>query len=162
LESGGHLWSTYLGGSYIDYGYGIGADGAGHVLVTGMTNSPDWTSGGFDTSYNGYGGAFVAKLSGLGVPAIKIVATGVLVMAIESSRELELVSIGSRARVESAATVKVFVGLGVEVNDRGKVLVKFTWELENDNSQLKAAGGKKMTIPGGMVIWFYLGWIGGG
>ncbi len=62
--AGAHLWSTYLGGSSQDYGYGIAVDSAGNVLVTGLTFSSGWASGGFDTSHNGgtYD-AFVAKLS---------------------------------------------------------------------------------------------------
>ncbi|GAH84458.1 unnamed protein product, partial [marine sediment metagenome] len=58
----GHLWSTYLGGSAADYGWGIAADAAGGVYVTGQTNSVGWVSGGFDTSYNGNYDAFVAKI----------------------------------------------------------------------------------------------------
>ncbi|MCY2991620.1 MAG: FG-GAP-like repeat-containing protein [Planctomycetota bacterium] len=61
--SGGHLWSTYLGGTSFDSGEGIAVDSAGNILVTGMTRSASWTSGGFDTSYNGVQDAFVAKLS---------------------------------------------------------------------------------------------------
>ena len=61
--SGGHLWSTYLGGSNWDFGCGIAVDPSSSVLVTGYTYSSDWVSGGFDTSYNGGGDAFVAKLS---------------------------------------------------------------------------------------------------
>jgi predicted enzyme related to lactoylglutathione lyase len=64
--SGGHLWSTYLGGSDDDYGYGVAVDAAGNVLVTGQTWSDGWVSGGFDTSFNGPGSVFVAKITGLG------------------------------------------------------------------------------------------------
>jgi len=64
--SGGHLWSTYLGGGVGDYGFGIAVDGSGNVSVTGMTASPGWVSGGYDTSYNGGLDAFVARLSGSG------------------------------------------------------------------------------------------------
>jgi len=75
--SGGHLWSTYVGGSSYDYGSGIAVDGLGNVLVTGSTGSAGWTSGGFDTSYNGGGDAFVAKISGLATPTL---APGVTVI----------------------------------------------------------------------------------
>ena len=64
--TGGHLWSTYLGGSGSDKGNGIAADASGNVLVTGYTNSSGWTIGGFDTTYNGGSEAFVAKLSSTG------------------------------------------------------------------------------------------------
>jgi len=64
--SGGHLWSSYLGGSYDDYGGGIAADSAGNVLVTGDTRSAGWVSGGWDTSYCESRDVFVAKLSASG------------------------------------------------------------------------------------------------
>jgi len=64
---GGHLWSTYLGGSEDDFGYGVATDVAGNVFVTGVTDAAGWVSGGFDTSYNGgFLDAFVAKLSAAG------------------------------------------------------------------------------------------------
>ncbi len=63
---GGHLWSTYLGGSESEMGFGIAVDAVGNALVTGSTRSPGWVSGGFDTSHNGDGDAFVAKLSPTG------------------------------------------------------------------------------------------------
>ena len=65
-SSGEHLWSTYLGGSSDDRGYGIAVDCSGNVYVTGVTDSDGWTSGGFDTTHNGLTDAFVAKLSGSG------------------------------------------------------------------------------------------------
>ncbi|MCC7408050.1 MAG: SBBP repeat-containing protein [Phycisphaeraceae bacterium] len=47
--NGGHLWSTYLGGSKDDSGNGIAVDGLGNVLVTGATQSSGWVSGGYNT-----------------------------------------------------------------------------------------------------------------
>ena len=38
-SAGGHLWSTYLGGSDRDDGWGVAADAAGGVYVTGTTQS---------------------------------------------------------------------------------------------------------------------------
>ena len=65
--TGGHVWSTYLGGSSWDQGYGIAVDGAGNAIVAGLTRSSGWASGGFDTSHNGgLYDAFVAKLSPTG------------------------------------------------------------------------------------------------
>ena len=63
---GAHLWSTYLGSYSRDEGHAIATDGAGDVFVTGLTKSPGWVWGGFDTSRNGGLDAFVAKLSSEG------------------------------------------------------------------------------------------------
>ncbi|MHB1034950.1 MAG: DUF7948 domain-containing protein [Pirellulales bacterium] len=63
---GMHLWSTYLGGSGPDIGYGIVVDDVGDALVTGRTASFGWVSGGFDTSLGQYANGFVAKLSPMG------------------------------------------------------------------------------------------------
>jgi len=62
--SGEHLWSTYLGGSGDDRGFGVALDASGNVVVTGITQSSGWVSGGFDTSYNGgIYDAFVARVA---------------------------------------------------------------------------------------------------
>ncbi|MBI1338464.1 MAG: hypothetical protein GC164_16095 [Phycisphaera sp.] len=62
-------WSSYLGGSSEDNGSGIAVDSAGNIYFTGETWSTGWTSGGFDTSYNGSGDAFVAKVNANGTLA---------------------------------------------------------------------------------------------
>lgn len=61
-------YSTYLGGSSYNEGYGIAVDSAGDAYVTGLTYSQDFptTPGSFSTTYrgiNGNGEAFVAKLN---------------------------------------------------------------------------------------------------
>ena len=61
--TGAHLWSTYLGGSNTDSGYGIAVDASGNALVTGLTSSSGWIAVGYDATHNGSGDAFVAKLS---------------------------------------------------------------------------------------------------
>jgi hypothetical protein len=64
----GLAYTTFLGGSDLDAGYGIAVDGVGSAYVTGFTWSPNFptTPGAFDTSYNGGFDAFVAKLNGTG------------------------------------------------------------------------------------------------
>lgn len=64
--AGEPIWSTYLGGSGEDWGLGVAVDSAGNVYVTGETDSPGWTSNGYDTIYEGGGDVFVTKLSPTG------------------------------------------------------------------------------------------------
>ena len=62
-------WSTYLGGSGDDVGYGIAVDAAGNAYVTGCTDSSNFptTAGACDTTYNGGSSdVFVAKLNASG------------------------------------------------------------------------------------------------
>ncbi|MEK7674325.1 MAG: SBBP repeat-containing protein [Verrucomicrobiota bacterium] len=47
---GEHLWSTYLGGTSDDCGYGIAVDSSGSVLISGTTTSRSWVSGGYTTN----------------------------------------------------------------------------------------------------------------
>ncbi len=66
-SEGALVWSTFLGGSHRDYGYGLGIDGEGNVYVTGGSQSTDFpTPGGYDTSHNGLSDWFIAKFSGDG------------------------------------------------------------------------------------------------
>jgi hypothetical protein len=63
------VWSTFLGGSTLNFelGEGIAVDGSGNVFVTGRTNCPDFpTTGGFQTIYGGSEDAFIAKISATG------------------------------------------------------------------------------------------------
>jgi len=65
------VYSTYLGGSGLDLGYGIAVDATGSAYVTGQTGSSDFptTPGAFQTTYHGCSGcwnAFVCKLNASG------------------------------------------------------------------------------------------------
>ena len=58
------VYSGFLGGSGSDGGEGIAVDSSGNAYVTGWTTSSDFpVVVGPDTSYNGYGDAFVAKVN---------------------------------------------------------------------------------------------------
>jgi hypothetical protein len=58
----GLYYSTYLGGSASDHGYGIGVDGEGNAYVSGSTQSSDFpTKNAFQTYYGGSTDCFVAK-----------------------------------------------------------------------------------------------------
>ncbi len=69
LSPGGNIliYSTYLGGTYYDYGHDIAIDD-GEASITGATYSSDFptTLGAYDRIYNGGGDAFVAKFTGGG------------------------------------------------------------------------------------------------
>jgi len=64
----GLVYATFLGGSSVDHGFGIAVDGGGNAYVTGVTASSDFPAipGVFDTTHNGEGDAFVAKLNPAG------------------------------------------------------------------------------------------------
>jgi len=58
------LYSTYLGGSDWDWGFGIAVDSQGNAYVTGYTYSPNFpTASAYQGSYNDWGDVFVTKLS---------------------------------------------------------------------------------------------------
>jgi len=56
-------YSTYLGGSGYDAGYGVTVDGAGAAYVTGSTDSANFPTAGGQGAYGGDEDAFVAKLN---------------------------------------------------------------------------------------------------
>jgi hypothetical protein len=61
------VYSTYLGGSDVDYGYGIAVDSSGNAYVTGYTFSIDLpTQNPLQPSNHGNGDAFVTKLNAAG------------------------------------------------------------------------------------------------
>ncbi|GIV44686.1 MAG: hypothetical protein KatS3mg035_1809 [Bacteroidia bacterium] len=64
----GLVYSTYIGGSDWDKGYGIAIDGSGNAYVTGNTESTDYdiTPGAFQTTFGGKRDVFVTKLNATG------------------------------------------------------------------------------------------------
>ncbi|MCB0057865.1 MAG: hypothetical protein KDE45_12605, partial [Caldilineaceae bacterium] len=61
-------YATFFGGSAWNEGLGMALDADGRAVLTGVTEASDFpiTPGAFDTTYNGEGDAFVAKLSLIG------------------------------------------------------------------------------------------------
>src|SRR4051794_16687720 len=62
-------WSSYLGGSNTEAANDVAFDAAGNAWVTGSTASSGWATGGFDTSQNGGGDAFISKINANGTLA---------------------------------------------------------------------------------------------
>ncbi len=65
------VYSTYLGGSNYDYGASIVVDSAGDAYITGTTHSSNFpTHNPLQSSYQGGGDAFVAKVGPNGTPLV--------------------------------------------------------------------------------------------
>jgi hypothetical protein len=63
-SNGTPVYSTYLGGNYLDYGNDIAVDGAGNAYVTGWTGSSNFPIvNAFQPGYAGGWDAFVTKIS---------------------------------------------------------------------------------------------------
>ncbi|MEP7288199.1 MAG: SBBP repeat-containing protein [Chloroflexota bacterium] len=64
----GLVYSTYLGGSDDDTGFGIAVDSSGSAYITGNTKSTNFptTVGAFQTALGGFDDAFVVKLNAAG------------------------------------------------------------------------------------------------
>lgn len=68
-SGGGYFYSTYLGGSGSDAGFGIAADGQGNAYITGETNSPNFPlAGPALPPGGGVWDAFVTALNPAGFP----------------------------------------------------------------------------------------------
>src|SRR5258708_34182759 len=66
------VYSTYLGGTGQDVGFGIALDSSGNTVATGYTYSTDFpvTAGAFQTSTTVNGAPWVTKLNVAGTPQI--------------------------------------------------------------------------------------------
>jgi hypothetical protein len=67
-STGNLVYSTYLGGSANEYGFGIAVDGAGNIYVAGYTGSTNFptTPGAYQTANAGGNDAYIAKFDSTG------------------------------------------------------------------------------------------------
>jgi hypothetical protein len=70
VNSGGSalVYSTYLGGSNLDFGFGVAVDSGGNAYVTGLSYSNDFpaTAGAFQRENHGSADAFAAEIDSSG------------------------------------------------------------------------------------------------
>ncbi|HEV3029455.1 MAG TPA: SBBP repeat-containing protein [Planctomycetota bacterium] len=70
-SAGALVWSSFLGGSYPDYGRTIAVNGSGEVYVAGETSSTDFPIvGGFGAVLSGGYDAFVVKINAAGTAIV--------------------------------------------------------------------------------------------
>jgi hypothetical protein len=81
------IYSTYLGGSSYDRGYGIAVDSTGNAFVAGDTGSSDFpvTAGAFQSELNGLDDGFVTEINSTGTTLIYSTYLGGVGGATESS-----------------------------------------------------------------------------
>lgn len=67
---GALVWSTYVGGGGDESVAAVSVSNSGSIYLAGITNSSNWTTGGFATSYDGANSAgFVARLAMPSMPS---------------------------------------------------------------------------------------------
>ena len=70
-STGSYIYSTYLGGSGADEGFGIAVDNSGNAYLTGDTRSTNFpTVNAFQTTLRGLQDAFVTKISSTGAALV--------------------------------------------------------------------------------------------
>jgi hypothetical protein len=72
-KGSGLLYSTYLGGTNADEGFGIAINARSEIYLTGITSSPNFpTKNPFQASFNGIFDAFITKFSVADIPIFSI------------------------------------------------------------------------------------------
>lgn len=107
------VYSTYLGNSGDEKGYGIDLDSSRNAFVTGLTYSAAFstTVGAYDTTYNGQGDAFVTRLNASG--SALLYSTFLGGAELDEGRDIVVVGgnafvAGSTASMTFPATVSAF------------------------------------------------------
>ncbi len=170
-SAGAHVWSTYLGGTADDTGYGIALDGSGNAYVTGETKSTGWVSGGWKTTYGGgYADAFVVKLNASGTHAWSTYLGGTLAdtgygIAVDASGEAYATGITASPSWVSGGGQTTLSGTEdayvVKLNAAGAHLWStFLGGTDDDYGRgIAVDGSGNAYVTGGT---FSPGWVGGG
>jgi hypothetical protein len=95
-------YSSYLGGSFLEFGRGVAVDAEGSAYVIGQTDSSDFptTLGALDTGLGGGADAFVAKIAPITPCAVKITNGGWIV-----TDDADRASFGGTARETSTGDI---------------------------------------------------------
>lgn len=103
-------YSTYLGGSDDDVGYGIAVDGDGNAYVTGYTISSNFPMvNAINESYGSFAAGFVAKISIIQGSASTETGTNVVVQPVDSNTEETLATIAfNEVTYNGETTVSVY------------------------------------------------------
>jgi hypothetical protein len=133
------IYSTYLGGSNSDGGYGIAADASGNAYLTGYTSSSDFpTANAMQPSLNGsFSDAFVAKLNPSGTAFVYSTYfggsgyDGAFAIAVSASGEVFLTGYTFSSDFPSTDSTRVYSGGGdafvAELNPSAGVVIYSTY-----------------------------------
>jgi hypothetical protein len=115
------LYSTYLGGSFIDFAQGMAVDASGNVYVTGSTYSANFpTVNAFQPTLKGTRNAFVAKISPTPGPAAQLQVSAPA--QVTSGIPLDITITAQDANGRTAVSYQGTVTLSTTDTDPGVVL----------------------------------------
>ena len=149
------VYSTYLGGSLSEFGYGIAVDSVGNAYVTGNTGSANFptTAGTFDASLGGDADAFVTKLNASGTALVY--STYIGGSGSDGARGIAIDSSGS-AYITGQTTSSDFPTTpGALSTVKGGVTTSFVTKLSPDGSSLAYStylGGNYYELPGAIAV----------
>jgi Calx-beta domain-containing protein/beta-propeller repeat-containing protein len=149
------LFSTYLGGSADDNGYGIAVDGSGNAYLIGETNSTNFfTANPLQATGRGGYDAFIAKIltTGTSVKTVQFSASGVSVNEVAASVTLTVTRLGDASQAASVDYHTIDdpaeVRCDDQVNNHGAAYARCDYATSNDTLSFAAAQTtKSLTVP---------------
>ncbi|KAA3600895.1 MAG: T9SS C-terminal target domain-containing protein [Calditrichaeota bacterium] len=168
LQATSISFSTYLGGSSADLGYGIDVDSQGNSFVTGWTQSTNFptTSGSFNENFSGVRDIFVTKMNSQGSAlvfstylggssaeealAIKVDSQGNSYFS-GSTKSQDFPTVSSSFDTTSNSSKKIFV---TKLNNLGNSLIfsTFLGGTQNDDSYSLELSSQNEAIVSGTTV----------